>query len=232
MTTAHLTAAMLKTTIGQSMLSFIPKPCNDTSSIGSICNSSSSICISSNPCKNNGMCSNVNNNTLDFLCFRPAGYNGTYCEIDHRPCKPHTCLNQALHCESLVNHCDLKNITCHNNGICQPLFLNYTCECLGNNYYSGRHCEITSRKIVIFKFVSKSFSYIAMIIVAMFIVIMDILKYCFGIDPVAEKRRRIRREKLLEKRKRVVIQRFVYVNAPSKQLAPNIPSITVEDTSV
>jgi hypothetical protein len=42
---------------------------------------------------------------------------------------------------------------------------------------------------------------------------MDILKYCFGIDPVGEERERIRREKRVKKRK-PVIQRFIYINAP------------------
>jgi hypothetical protein len=64
--------------------------------------------------------------------------------------------------------------------------------------------------------VSKSLAYIAIIgmtTVATFVIIMDILKYCFGIDPVHEERERIRREKRAKKRK-PVIQRFVYVNAP------------------
>ncbi len=81
---------------------------------------------------------------------------------------------------------------------------------------SGRHCEFTATAIVIYKIVSKSFGYvaiIAMISAVMFIVIMDILKYCFGIDPVHEERQRIRQKKQVNKRK-PVIQRFVYVNAP------------------
>ena len=53
-----------------------------------------------------------------------------------------------------------------------------------------------------------------MITVAAFVIIMDILKYCFGIDPTREELERIRREKRAKKRKPVV-QRFVYVNAPS-----------------
>ncbi len=48
----------------------------------------------------------------------------------------------------------------------------------------------------------------------MFIIIMDILKYCFGIDPVDKDRQQIRRKKQAIKRK-PVIQRFVYVDAPS-----------------
>jgi hypothetical protein len=93
--------------------------------------------------------------------------------------------------------------------------MNYTCECLGNSY-SGRHCEITQRGTVIRQTVSRSFGFIAILalmLVAAFIVIMDILKYCFGIDPVREERERIRRKKQAVKRK-PVLQRFVYVHAP------------------
>ena len=45
--------------------------------------------------------------------------------------------------------------------------------------------------------------------VAMFIVIMDILKYCFGIDPTREELERYRRAK----KRKPVVQRFIYVNA-------------------
>jgi hypothetical protein len=117
-------------------------------------------------------------------------------------------------CQTKINNC--KNVKCLNNGICRPLLMNYTCECLGESY-SGRHCEITAVKLKIYKIVSKSFAYIgiiALISVAMFIIIMDILKYCFGIDPVHEERKRIRRKKR-DKHRKPVIQRFVYVNAPT-----------------
>jgi uncharacterized membrane protein YpjA len=60
---------------------------------------------------------------------------------------------------------------------------------------------------MIYKIVSKSFSYIAIIamsIVAMFVVIMDILKYCFGIDPIREDLERIRREKQARRRRRAI----------------------------
>ena len=79
-------------------------------------------------------------------------------------------------------------------------------------------------RIVILKIVSKSVAYVAilaMVSVAMFVVVMDILKYCFGIDPVEEERERIRRAKRAKKRK-PVIQRFVYVNAPpTSETAPS-----------
>ena len=74
---------------------------------------------------------------------------------------------------------------------------------------------------MIYKMVSKSFAYVAIIAiasVAAFVVIMDILKYCFGIDPVEEERKRMREEKRAKKRQ-PVIERFVYVNSPATELA-------------
>ena len=118
----------------------------------------------------------------------------------------------------MIHFCE--SAPCLNRGVCRPLPGNYTCECLGESY-SGRHCEITARKTIIYNILSKTIAYIAILIMAsavMFIVIIDILKYCFGIDPVEEERKRMRREKRAKRRKRPVIQRFVYVNAPAKSL--------------
>jgi len=84
------------------------------------------------------------------------------------------------------------------------LIQNYTCECLGNYYYYGQYCEKMTTKVRIFKVVSKSFAYIAILaitLVALFIIIMDILKYGFGIDPVEEERERMRKEKAGTKQK-------------------------------
>jgi hypothetical protein len=110
--------------------------------------------------------------------------------------------------------------------------MNYTCECLGGSY-SGRHCEITNSRTVIHQMVSKSFSFIAifaLIIVAAFIVIMDVLKYCFGIDPVHEERERIRRKKQVVKCK-PAIQRFVYAHAlPELPLSEELISTKKETT--
>ncbi|CAF3247452.1 unnamed protein product [Rotaria socialis] len=115
----------------------------------------------------------------------------------------------GIHCQSRIDNCN--HTACENHGVCRSIVLNYTCECLGDSY-SGRHCEITSTKIIIFQTISKSFSYIAIIalsIVVMFIVIMDILKYCFGIDPTRDDLERIRQEK----RKSRVIQQLFYVHS-------------------
>lgn len=132
-------------------------------------------------------------------CVCPPGWNGD-------------------HCQSMEHDCDEKK--CQNNGVCRPSLYNYTCECLGDSYY-GRHCEFTTTRILINQIVAKSFVYVAIIaltIVAVFIVTMDILKYCFGIDVTRKELRQYRREKRVIKRqrRRPVIQKFVYVNASSQ----------------
>ena len=120
---------------------------------------------------------------------------------------------QGARCERRINYCE--NATCYNRGVCRLALLNYTCECLAGSY-SGRHCEVAATSIVVYQFVSKSFAYVAIIALAavvMFVVVMDVLKYCFGIDPTREELRRFRREKRA-KRRTPVVQRFVYVDAP------------------
>src|SRR5271155_4830901 len=102
------------------------------------------------------------------------------------------------HCEVKVNYCE--NVTCLNNGICRPLFLNYKCECLGTS--SGRHCEIVPTRTIIRQIVTKSVGYIAILFligVAGFIIVMDVLKYGFGIDPTKDELERIRRAKAAKK---------------------------------
>jgi hypothetical protein len=113
----------------------------------------------------------------------------------------------------MVNYCE--GVKCENNGVCRPLFLNYTCECLGTGY-SGRHCEFTSTSRVIHQTVSKSLGYIAitgLVVVVSFFVIMDILKYCFGIDPTKYELEKFRREQAIKRAKsRPIAHRFIYVN--------------------
>jgi hypothetical protein len=139
----------------------------------------------------------------------------------------------GTHCETKTNYCS--NITCYNNGICRPLLFNYTCECLSESY-SGRHCEIIASKIIIYGIVSKSVAYIAIIAmasVAMFVVIMDLLKYIFNIDVTCEELKRIRRKKQAKrqaKKHKPVVQHFVYVNAPP---APSTePIATIAESAV
>ena len=165
-------------------------------------------------------------------CTCPPDFRGKHCEQDRRVCKLTTCLNngtchnisktdfncscasgwEGKRCERIINLCS--SSPCQNRGVCFPSLRNYTCKCLQGSY-SGRHCEITATRIQVLQVVSTSFAYIAiiaMVTVVMFVLIMDILKYCFGIDPVEDERERLRRKKYAKKRKPPVIQRFTYVN--------------------
>ncbi len=131
----------------------------------------------------------------------------------------------------MMNYCE--NVVCLNKGVCRPLFLNYTCECLGTSF-SGRHCEIVATSRVIRQTVSKSFGYVAivfLIVVVSFFVIMDILKYGFGIDPAKDELARIRRANALKRAKRrPVIQRLVYVHEPPQR--PRTATIKKEDLNI
>jgi hypothetical protein len=84
--------------------------------------------------------------------------------------------------------------------------------------------------------VSKSFGYIAILcltIVILFFVIMDVLKYVFGIDPTKDELERIRREKRAKRRKPPpVIQKFVYVNRPQSRTTTDKPISIIKETTI
>ena len=114
-------------------------------------------------------------------------------------------------CERKVHHC--WNRTCQNKGQCRPLVGLSFCECLQGSY-SGDECQITARRIVILQYLSKSFAFVGILSIScvlIFVIVMDLLKYCCGIDPVGEERERIREEKRA-KRRRPKIERFIYVH--------------------
>ena len=142
-----------------------------------------------------GVCNETSDST--FVCACPADWQGEHCEIP-------------------VNYC--VNVTCANNGVCRSLPSDYKCECLGDSN-SGRHCEVESSQLKVHQAVSRSFAYVAicaLIMVALFIIAMDVLKYAFGIDPVREDRERHQRKMLARRRHTLVILRFIYVHAPEK----------------
>ncbi|CAF1019835.1 unnamed protein product [Adineta ricciae] len=113
------------------------------------------------------------------------------------------------HCETKVNF--YENVTCFNWGVCQSLLLKYTCQCLVTSYWD-RHCDLNSKETIALQIVSKSFASVAIfiiIITVIFILIMDILKSCFNIDPTSKKSPRIKR------RKRATIVQYVYIRSSS-----------------
>ncbi|CAF1243863.1 unnamed protein product [Adineta steineri] len=211
---------------------FSPLSCSNTAYIGLNCSISSNLCDMLQPCQNNGTCNITNQNSLGYICSCPLHFNGTYCQLDDRPCKPNTCINNGIciempnvtfmckcangwkgdRCEIKINYC--ANITCLNNGVCRSLLTTYKCECLGQSY-SGKYCEKSTNSLVVRKVISKSFGYIviiALIAVVVFIITLDILKYFFSIDPVRKYWKKMKRKKKIKKSNPQVIRRFTYVN--------------------
>jgi hypothetical protein len=121
-------------------------------------------------------------------------------------------------------------VTCLNNGVCKPLLLDYQCECLEGSY-SGQYCEITSSRITTLQAVSKSFAFIAIIAitsVAVFIVVMDILTYCFGIDLARSERLLMRQKNYLKRKKPPVSSRYDSVHVSTIQLSQRSTLIVEE----
>ena len=100
-TTDGVTTSLMTTTTDQTNSAtlspsiFIPPSCPNRNQMGIHCNISAMPCNILKPCQNNGTC--IDNNTIShgYTCSCPSGFNGTNCEIDIRPCKPHTCRNNG-----------------------------------------------------------------------------------------------------------------------------------------
>jgi len=112
---------------------------------------------------------------------------------------------------------------------CSSEFVGERCEfvrgpCQPTTCWNNGTCNNRSS---ILKFVSKSFGYVSIIFLlctVAFFVVMDVLKYCFGIDPTKQDLERIRRQKAIErakKNRKPVIQKFTYVNAPPPPTTTN-----------
>lgn len=138
----------------------------------------------------------------NFTCECVEGYNGRYCELE-------------------VNLC--VNVTCQNRGVCTTAAHVWKCNCLDSSLYYGEHCEYKTTRLRIREILSKSFASVAIgaiVTTCGFVIIMDILKYAFNIDPVLGEREsyRKRREELKRARQPIRQQgprfalRFKYVS--------------------
>lgn len=139
--------------------------------------------------RNNGECSEINqtsstsdSSTFDCQCL--LGYDG-------------------LNCETSINMCS--NITCENQAICKSSHLSWSCQCLDSSLYSGTYCEQKSSSLTAKEILSKSFAIVAIIFICLvvsFVIIMDVLKYVFNIDPVDRELRRMRLEQEKKEQKK------------------------------
>ena len=129
-------------------------------STGSDCSSDIRPC-SSNPCLNNGLCSDfskvsssLNISTTDYLCQCALNYYG----------------NQ---CQNKINVC--KNVTCSANGYCIDLGNSTKCKC--KKYFSGDFCEIESNELKTVKAVISMATIIAFIVFIVYITIVLLCDY-------------------------------------------------------
>ena len=72
--------------------------------------------------------------------------------------------------------------------------------------------------------------------VALFVIIMDLLKYVFRMDLTKDELKKVRRERRVKRRKPPrrppVIQRFVYANESSTAVTREEPISIIEETTV
>ena len=137
--------------------------------------------------RHNGTCIAENStvssdNGSNFRCECVVGYDGKYCELE-------------------TNLCD--NVTCENKGICETVQLKWKCLCLDSSLYYGDYCQFKTTKLKIREILSKSFASIAIAVIVTtctLVVVMDILKYAFHIDPVEYERESYRKRR--EERRR------------------------------
>jgi len=116
---------------------------------------------------------------------------------------------ESTNCELETDMCT--NITCENSGICVSSYLSWTCRCLDSTIYTGLYCQVKSSSLKQKELLSKSFAIIAIVAlscVVAFVIIMDILKYVFNIDPVDRERRRLRLENEKQQEKKLRRKRF------------------------
>jgi hypothetical protein len=134
---------------------------------------------------NNGTCVE-NMASLNFTCECGENFEGVYCETKHDACK---------------------NETCSSNGVCYDENSQVKCKCF--SLYSGEKCEIESSERKQIKTIISSSSILAIILLALFyliIIFLDInrlFRYLFG------KKKRIARANYTKEGK---ITKLVYHN--------------------
>ena len=130
----------------------------------------------------------VSNNEANFKCECVHGFKGDHCELS-----PDLCTN----------------ITCENRGICRTIGFAWKCFCFDTTLFYGHHCQYKSNKLKVLEVLSKSFAYVAIGVISAtctFIILMDVLKYVFHIDPVEFERENYRKRCEANRRNRTPIR--------------------------
>ncbi|XP_042289870.1 protein eyes shut homolog isoform X1 [Thunnus maccoyii] len=123
---------------------------------GPLCNQPYDPCdLLHNPCLHNSTCLTRSNGTASCRC--PAGFEGSWCEIDTNECSSNPCQNQGdcvdgvnsyscdckmgfsgLRCEEDINEC--ASNPCLHGGVCQDLVNKFHCVCPPG--YFGTLCDL------------------------------------------------------------------------------------------
>ncbi|CAF1233029.1 unnamed protein product [Adineta steineri] len=97
--------------------------------------------------------------------------------------------------------------------------MSWSCICLTPSLYYGNYCEIQTSALKVKQALSRSFAGVAiaaLVLTCSFVIIMDVLKYVFKIDPVkAERLKQIQAKKAVKSKAKAkaanVAVRFQYV---------------------
>lgn len=89
--------------------------------------------------------------------------------------------------------------------MCQTVDSDWQCLCLDPTLYYGEYCQFKSGTLRLHEILSKSFAAVAIgaiVTTCSFVVVMDVLKYAFHIDPVERERDSYRRRRELRRQAR------------------------------
>ncbi|XP_067680460.1 protein jagged-1-like [Haliotis asinina] len=122
---------------------------------GILCNKDLNFCGRHHPCRNGGLCRNINPD--EYACTCPKGFSGRNCEIADHACTSSPCVNGGkcveIHtgfvcncppgwtgtkCDINVNECESN--PCLHNGTCVDQDNSYDCECPEG--WQGPHCQL------------------------------------------------------------------------------------------
>ncbi|CAF4294924.1 unnamed protein product [Rotaria magnacalcarata] len=152
------------------------------------------ICQTESPCLNGGTCTSLipdydkessyeQSTEINYQCSCPLDISGDHCQylkysfhfctnggtsievfdLNNKKSKQCLCPEgfQGDFCEDNIDDC--ANIKCSHHGICQDDMNSYKCLCF-DGYY-GNQCEERSVQIVLFEIVTKSFAFVAILLI-------------------------------------------------------------------